>query len=152
MGTWITDPRFLTSTLVGGEWSASFPGRFTPGERTPCTHWIGGWMEPRTSLNDVKKRKFLTLQEFEFRPLDRQACNQSLYRLRYPGSSLFHSNSNYLVKCQLIQRRNLTVLNLAIVLQITLPTIHCYTLWLLTDTSKSLFHLTCAQKLRVRKR
>jgi hypothetical protein len=33
---------FLTSALVVGEWSASRPGRFTPGERDPGTHWIGG--------------------------------------------------------------------------------------------------------------
>jgi hypothetical protein len=26
---------FLTSSLVGGEWSASRPGRFTPGKDTP---------------------------------------------------------------------------------------------------------------------
>jgi hypothetical protein len=26
---------FLTSVLVGGEWSASRPGCFTPGERAP---------------------------------------------------------------------------------------------------------------------
>jgi hypothetical protein len=26
---------FLTSALAGGEWSASRPGRFTPGERVP---------------------------------------------------------------------------------------------------------------------
>jgi len=30
--------------LDGGEWSASRPGRFTPKERTPGTHWIGGWV------------------------------------------------------------------------------------------------------------
>jgi hypothetical protein len=47
---------FLTSTLVGGEWSASRPGRFTPG-----THWIGDWMGPRAGLDDVEKRKFVTL-------------------------------------------------------------------------------------------
>jgi hypothetical protein len=29
---------FLTSALVGGEWSASRHGRFTSGERTPGTH------------------------------------------------------------------------------------------------------------------
>jgi hypothetical protein len=38
---------FLTSALVGGEWSASRPGRFTPG-----THWLGGWMGPRADLDD----------------------------------------------------------------------------------------------------
>jgi hypothetical protein len=31
----------VTSALDGGEWSASRPGRFTPRERDPGTHWIG---------------------------------------------------------------------------------------------------------------
>jgi len=35
---------FLTVALEGGEWSASRPGRFTPRERVPSTHWIGGWV------------------------------------------------------------------------------------------------------------
>jgi len=35
---------FLTSELDGGEWSASRPGHFTPRERTPGTHWLGGWV------------------------------------------------------------------------------------------------------------
>jgi hypothetical protein len=46
----------LTSALVGGEWSGSRPGRFTPGEKASGAHWIGGWRR------------------------------QSLYRLRYPQS------------------------------------------------------------------
>jgi hypothetical protein len=46
---------FLTSALAGGEWSASPPGRFTPGERAPGTHWIGGWVVPRASLDDMEK-------------------------------------------------------------------------------------------------
>jgi hypothetical protein len=79
---------FLTPTLVGGEWSASRSGRFTPGERSPGTHWIGGWVDPRADLDDVEKRKFLTLQEIELRPLSRPVRNQSLYRLRYPASSV----------------------------------------------------------------
>jgi hypothetical protein len=77
---------FLTSALVGGEWSASRPCRFTPGERAPGTHWIGGWVGPRTYLDDVEKRKFLTLSGLELRPLGRPARSQSLYRLRYRGS------------------------------------------------------------------
>jgi hypothetical protein len=52
---------FLTLALVGGEWSASRPGRFTPGERAPGTHWIGGWVDPRDGLDNVERRKFLTL-------------------------------------------------------------------------------------------
>jgi hypothetical protein len=55
------EPYFLDLRLVGGEWSASHPGRFTPGERAPGTHWIGGWVDPRTGLNDAEKIKFLTL-------------------------------------------------------------------------------------------
>jgi hypothetical protein len=52
----------LNSVLAGGEWSASRLGRFTPGERATGTHWIGGWVDPRAGLDDVEKRKFLTLQ------------------------------------------------------------------------------------------
>jgi hypothetical protein len=37
---------FLISALAGGEWSASPPGRFTPRESDPGTHWIGGWVTP----------------------------------------------------------------------------------------------------------
>jgi hypothetical protein len=48
---------FLTSVLGGGEWSASRPGRFTPKERTPDTHWIGGWVGPRAVLEVVVKWK-----------------------------------------------------------------------------------------------
>jgi hypothetical protein len=46
---------FLTSALAGGEWSASRPGRFTPGQKAPGTHWIRGWVDPRASLDDVEK-------------------------------------------------------------------------------------------------
>jgi hypothetical protein len=79
-------PSFLTSALVGGEWSASRPGRFTPGEKAPGTHWIGRWVGLRAGLDYMEKRKFLTLPGLEIRPLGRPARSQSLYRLRYPGS------------------------------------------------------------------
>jgi hypothetical protein len=59
---------FLTSALVGGEWSASRPGRFIPGERAPGTHWIGGWVDPRSGLDDAEIRKFLNLPGLELRP------------------------------------------------------------------------------------
>jgi hypothetical protein len=75
---------FLTSALVGCEWSASRPGRFTPREGAPGTYLIGGWVGPRAGLDDVEKRKFLTLPGFELRPLGRLARGLSLYRPRYP--------------------------------------------------------------------
>jgi hypothetical protein len=48
---------FLTSALDGCEWSVSRPGRFTPRERAPGTHWIGGWVGPRAILDAMVKRK-----------------------------------------------------------------------------------------------
>jgi hypothetical protein len=51
----------LTSALDGGEWSASRPGRFTPRETAPGTHWIGGWVGPRTVLDTEMKRKIPSL-------------------------------------------------------------------------------------------
>jgi hypothetical protein len=46
----------LTSALDGGEWSASHPGRFTPRERAPGTHWIGVWVGSRAVLDAVVRR------------------------------------------------------------------------------------------------
>jgi hypothetical protein len=48
---------FLTSAPYGGEWSASRPGRSTPRERAPGTHWIGDWVGPRAGLDPVVRRK-----------------------------------------------------------------------------------------------
>jgi len=52
----------LTSELDGGEWSASRPGHFTPTERVPGTHWIGGWVGPRTELDseEWRRQKFVS--------------------------------------------------------------------------------------------
>jgi hypothetical protein len=76
---------FLTSALVGGEWSASCPGRFTPGERAPRTHSKGGCVGPRAGLDDVEKRNILPLPDSNSDPSARPARSQSLYRLRYPA-------------------------------------------------------------------
>jgi hypothetical protein len=87
MGEWLyRSTFFLTSALVGGKWSASRPGRFTPGERVPGTRWIGGRVGSRAGLDDMEKGKFLTLTGLELRSFGRPARSQSLYRLSYPGS------------------------------------------------------------------
>jgi hypothetical protein len=78
---------FWTWAQVGNEWSASRPGHFTPGERTSDTHWLGVWVCPRASLDDMEKRKFLTLSGLELRPHCHPARGQSLYRLRYGSLS-----------------------------------------------------------------
>jgi hypothetical protein len=38
---------FFILALVGGEWSATLPGRFNPGESVPGTHWTRGWVGHR---------------------------------------------------------------------------------------------------------
>jgi hypothetical protein len=80
---------FLTSAPVGCEWSASRLGCLTPGGRAPGTHWLGGWVDPRSGLDDVERRKILPLPGLQLQPLGRAARSQSLYRLRYPGSSVW---------------------------------------------------------------
>jgi hypothetical protein len=46
---------FLTSAVVGGEWSTSHPGRFIPGKELSLTHYIVGWVNPRAGLDDMEK-------------------------------------------------------------------------------------------------
>jgi hypothetical protein len=64
------------------------PAALLPGERSLSIRWIEGWVGPRAGLDDVEKRKFLTVQGLELWPLGRPAHRQSPYRLRYPGSCL----------------------------------------------------------------
>jgi hypothetical protein len=70
-GSGCINPPFLASAPVGGEWSTSRPGRFTPGEIAPGTNWIGGWVDLRAGLDDLEKRKFLATPGLELRPLGR---------------------------------------------------------------------------------
>jgi hypothetical protein len=46
---------FLTSALVGGEWSISHLCHFTPGERVYSNNWVGEWVDPRAGLGDKEK-------------------------------------------------------------------------------------------------
>jgi hypothetical protein len=55
------------------------------GERARGTHWIESRVGPRTGLNDVGKRKFLTLLGLEIRPLG------------HPGRS--QSHEDYVLEC-----------------------------------------------------
>jgi hypothetical protein len=58
LGEWTySSTHSLTSALDGSEWSASRPGRSTPRERAPRTHWIAGWVDIRAVLEAVVKRK-----------------------------------------------------------------------------------------------
>jgi len=43
MGEWMYSSTY-TSVSDGGEWSALCLGHFTPGDKAPGTHSIGGWV------------------------------------------------------------------------------------------------------------
>jgi hypothetical protein len=84
MGEWIHIHICLTLAPV------SLPPPPPPGERVPYIHWIGGWEDPRASLDNMEKLKFLALSGLELRSLGRPALGQLLYRLRYRGSYAAH--------------------------------------------------------------
>jgi hypothetical protein len=56
-----TSTHSLTSALDGGEWSASRTGRFTPRERAPGTHWMGGWVCSEPFWKRWRREKFPAL-------------------------------------------------------------------------------------------
>jgi hypothetical protein len=57
------------------------PPRFTPRERIPGTHWIGGWVGLRAGLDTGARRKiFCPCQGSN---PDRPAHSQTLYCLSY---------------------------------------------------------------------
>jgi hypothetical protein len=60
---------FLTLALDGGEWPVLHPGHFTPGVKTPITHWIGGWVGPKAGLHMVAKEKIPSLLVLGIEPL-----------------------------------------------------------------------------------
>jgi hypothetical protein len=60
---------------------------FTPG-KTPSTYWIGGWVGPRTGLDDVERRKILPLPRLELRSLSHKcSCDYSVLE-KHRGAAL----------------------------------------------------------------
>ena len=49
-------PFILALGLDGEEWLASIPGRFIPGEWSPGTYWIGGFVGTTAGLDLVGKK------------------------------------------------------------------------------------------------
>jgi hypothetical protein len=89
---------FLTSALVGGEWSASRRCRFTPGKepRYPFYRRLGGPQSRSGRYEEVKI--FYPIRTRTPAPPGRPARSQSLYRLRYPGVRyiyLIHENNGW---------------------------------------------------------
>jgi hypothetical protein len=80
------DPYFFDLS-TNWRWVVSFTPRllYPLRKEPPGTHWIGGWVDSRANLNDVEKRKFLTLLGLELWPLSHRAHSQLLYLLHHPS-------------------------------------------------------------------
>jgi hypothetical protein len=102
MGNRDIAPPFLTSTIDGGELSPPSPGSYIAWERAPGTHFIGGWVDPRASLDDVK-RKFLTLPGLDLRPFGRPARSRVLRAIPAPGW-VVQVNSHFRTRQQVNQQ------------------------------------------------
>jgi hypothetical protein len=82
LGSWrYSSTHSLMSVVDGGEWSGTCPSCFTPRERAPSTHWIGGWMGSRAGLDMVSEKNSQPLPGIEPLSSDYPACSQSLYQL-----------------------------------------------------------------------
>jgi hypothetical protein len=75
---------FLTSTLDGGEWSGSRPGHFTPREIAAGTHWIGGWVGIRASLDGRSGKEKNSQPMPVLEPPDHAAHSPALYHWTIP--------------------------------------------------------------------
>jgi hypothetical protein len=81
-GEWSTAPPFLTLGLGGGKHQA--PASLKPGAEPPGTHWIGGWIGPRDSLDAVEYCWELNISH--------PTHSSFLYQLSYHGSISFSCN------------------------------------------------------------
>jgi hypothetical protein len=78
---------FSTSTLDGVSGQHHAPAALYDGERTPGTHWTGGWVGLRAGLDTGARGNILSpLPGIEPRSPGRPARSQALYWLSYPGS------------------------------------------------------------------
>jgi hypothetical protein len=63
------------------------PAALSPRERAPRYALDRRLGRPSAGLDDMQKRKFVTLPGLQLRPLGRPVRSQSLYRQRYRGSN-----------------------------------------------------------------
>jgi hypothetical protein len=59
MRKWRYSSIILNLGTDGGDWSASCPCHFTPGDITTSTQWIGSWVDHRAGLDTVGKNRLL---------------------------------------------------------------------------------------------
>jgi hypothetical protein len=83
---------FLISALDGGEWSASRPAHFIPGDKVPSAYCIVGWVGLRTGLDETEKKKSCPhwvsrLMSMKHYKLTTGRENQSTWRKTCPSAT-----------------------------------------------------------------
>jgi hypothetical protein len=99
MGEWMYRP-----TLTWGEWSggqlhtpSASPLEKEPPTPPPGTRWIGGWVDPIAVLDNVEKRKFLTLLGLELHSVVQPVASHNINctPVRRVNTKRKHSNIEY---------------------------------------------------------
>jgi hypothetical protein len=104
--------------------SALCPRCFTAEEKAPITHWIGGWMDYKSGLHALDKRKILLpLPGIELRLLRCPACSLS----RYINWAIQASPTEILISSDGMRCTACNMLSFAV--------IHCYVVSKLEDES-----------------
>jgi hypothetical protein len=98
----------LTSGVDGGEWTASRPSCCTHGETAIGTHWIGGSVGPRASLDASEQRK--SCHCWELNP-SHSVHIWSLYWLRYSSFCVCVRARARVCTCAHVRKHTCTFLN-----------------------------------------
>jgi hypothetical protein len=75
-------------------------------------------VDPSASLDEVEKRKFLTLPGLERRSLGCPARSQSLYRLRYPDPYIYTRSLHYMSFFHIFSRLWRRLINMNSIVQL----------------------------------
>jgi len=88
----------LTSALGEGEWPASRCARFTPWERVPATHWIGGFMKAEKRINSSSSQE--SIHDFSIvQPVDGPCTYCAVlanFVVIWHGYSIFNYRCHYI--------------------------------------------------------
>jgi hypothetical protein len=84
---------------LGTSWSdqAHVPVALSATKFPPCAHWIGGWVGPRTGMDDVERTEKSTLPGFELRSLGRSVRSRIYTHWAIPALKTRHRHINILI-------------------------------------------------------
>ena len=124
----------MTAALEGGEWSASHPGRTLTRER-PGTHFTGGWVGSRASLDS---RKISSPPEFDPRPSSPKLVTipNELPSPHFNGSTKL--KQYYKLYCEILSEVIIKAKNLSCNEQIMKPQNKAKTTWNITKQRQNI--------------